>query len=232
MKDNEKLILIVDDEPLQLKAAQIMLQEAGFRVLTAVNGAQGLKLALENYPDLVMLDWMMPDMDGLEVCQRLRELSSVPIIMITALSSEKNKIAGLEAGADDYITKPFGRGELLARVNAVLRRANASPHASDNQILVLDALHVDFSNRRIWLNGHEVHLSPTEFSLLRELARQPGKVVSNETLLKCVWGTDYVGDTSLVRKVVHRLRQKIELDPQDPQYVLSQPGFGYYLGAK
>jgi len=183
VKDNEKLILIVDDEPLQLKAAQIMLQEAGFRVLTAVNGAQGLKLALENYPDLVMLDWMMPDMDGLEVCQRLRELSSVPIIMITALSSEKNKIAGLEAGADDYITKPFGRGELLARVNAVLRRANASPHASDNQILVLDALHVDFSNRRIWLNGHEVHLSPTEFSLLRELARQPGKVVSNETLL-------------------------------------------------
>jgi len=222
VKDNEKLILIVDDEPLQLKAAQIMLQEAGFRVLTAVNGAQGLKLALENYTDLVMLDWMMPDMDG----------PSVPIIMITALSSEKNKIAGLEAGADDYITKPFGRGELLARVNAVLRRANASPHASDNQILVLDALHVDFSNRRIWLNGHEVHLSPTEFSLLRELARQPGKVVSNETLLKCVWGTDYVGDTSLVRKVVHRLRQKIELDPQDPQYVLSQPGFGYYLGAK
>ena len=228
---DEKILIIEDDEKI-LRLLQRALNYEGYNVFLATEGRAGLSLTQDQKPALIILDWMLPDMDGLEVCQRLRELSSVPIIMITALSSEKNKIAGLEAGADDYITKPFSRGELLARVNAVLRRANASPHASDNQILVLDALHVDFSNRRIWLNGHEVHLSPTEFSLLRELARQPGKVVSNEILLQCVWGTDYVGDTSLVRKVVHRLRQKIELDPQDPQYVLSQPGFGYYLGAK
>lgn len=232
MNDKGKLILLVDDEPLQLKATQIMLQEAGFQVLLAANGAQGLKLALDRSPDLVMLDWMMPDMDGLEVCKQLREHSSVPIIMITALSSEKNKIAGLEAGADDYITKPFGRGELLARVNAVLRRASNPSHLSENQTLVLEALQVDFANRRVWLDEHEVRLSPTEFSLLRELARQPGKVLSNEEILKCVWGTDYIADTSLVRKVIHRLRQKIELDPQDPHYVLSQPGFGYYLAQK
>ncbi len=232
MNDKGKLILLVDDEPLQLKATQIMLQEAGFQVLLAANGAQGLKLALDRSPDLVMLDWMMPDMDGLEVCKQLREHSSVPIIMITALSSEKNKIAGLEAGADDYITKPFGRGELLARVNAVLRRASNPSHPAENQTLVLEALQVDFANRRVWLDEHEVRLSPTEFSLLRELARQPGKVLSNEEILKCVWGTDYITDTSLVRKVIHRLRQKIELDPQDPHYVLSQPGFGYYLAQK
>ena len=229
MEDTGKTILLVDDEPLQLKAAQWMLQKAGFNVLTAENGLQALKLAHEHPPDLVLLDWMMPDMDGLEVCRRLREVSSVPIIMLTALSSEKNKIAGLEAGADDYVTKPFGSGELLARVHAVLRRASMPPIPTDPQAFHLESLHVDLAGRRVWLGGQEVRLSPTEFSLLRELARQPGKALTNEEIVQRVWGTDYTEDTGLVRKVVHRLRQKIEEDPQDPRYILSQPGFGYFL---
>jgi two-component system KDP operon response regulator KdpE len=221
--------LLVDDESQQLSAAQWMLQAAGFDVLTANNGRQGLQLALEQSPDLVLLDWMMPDMDGLEVCRRLREYSSVPIIMLTALSSEQNKIAGLEAGADDYLTKPFGGGELLARVRAVLRRASPPPTTPDPATLCLETLRVDFANRRVWLDEQEVRLSPTEFSLLRELARQPGQVLTNEQIIQRVWGTDYTEDTAMVRKVVHRLRQKIEQDPQEPRYILSQPGFGYYL---
>ena len=171
----------------------------------------------------------MPRLNGYEACRRIREFSTAPIIMLTALAEEADKVKGLDYGADDYVTKPFSAGELLARVRAALRRGTLSEQPESQSTLRLGELRIEFVQQRVFLSGREVNLSPTEFRLLRELARHAGQVLSHDHLLKTVWGEGYAGEEHLVPKVIHRLRQKIERNLHDPRYIQTKPGLGYLL---
>ncbi len=223
-------VLVVDDEPRYLRLVRYNLEAAGYEVGTVADGEEALALVARKSPDLIILDIRLPGIDGYEVCTRIREFSSVPIIMLTAKGEEREKVQGLRAGADDYITKPFGADELMARVEAALRRGrlaevNATPS------LVVGGLSIDLVQRRVTIAGQEVSLSPTEYRLLHCLAVNAGRVVVQEELLERVWGPEYRERYEGLRVYIWRLRQKIEEDAEHPVYILTRPGVGYMLAS-
>lgn len=226
---HEKHILVVDDERSIQDFVRRNLELRAFKVSLASNGLEALNLYEKGSFSLVILDIMMPRMDGLEVCRRIRQSSTVPIIILTALGEETDKIAALDQGADDYLTKPFGIGELLARVKAVLRRNHWADRLVSTGIHSFGDLEIDFEQQRVWKEGTPIKLSPTEFGLLQELALHPGKIFTHEALLRRVWGSEYHSECEYLRVYIGRLRRKLEKDPAQPRHILTEPGIGYYL---
>ncbi len=224
---NKVRILVVDDERRYVRAIQVNLKASGYEVLTASNGQTAVDLVATEELDLIVLDIRMPGMDGFEVCQRIREFSAVPIIMLTALAADADKVKGLDIGADDYVTKPFSAEELLARVRAALRRVELSERKEPRPTFQAGDLLVDFARQRVFVRDQEVNLTPIEYRLLCELVRQAGRVLVPEFLLDKVWGLGYEGENRLLWQAIHRLRQKIERDPRDPLYIQTRPGIGY-----
>ncbi|HSE97574.1 MAG TPA: response regulator transcription factor [Blastocatellia bacterium] len=219
------IILVVDDEPQILRVMRASLPARGYEVRTAPGGEEALDEIRKQLPDLIILDLAMPKMSGLEVCQRVREFSSVPIIVLSAKGSEADKIAALDLGADDYVTKPFSLDELLARVRAVLRRRPASE--ANQPVLKVGDLVIEVAERRVTVSGTEVKLTPKEFDVLKYLVRNSGKVVTHRTLLQAVWGSESSEQTEYLRVFINQLRRKIEPDPQHPHYILTEPWVGY-----
>jgi len=206
----------------------------GYDVLGASDGQQALELIESNPPDLVLLDVMMPKMDGFTVCYRVREFSSVPIIIVTARGQDQDKVRGLDLGADDYLTKPFSVDELLARVRAVLRRSQFTARENAQGLRASTAigdLTVDFSQRVVTMAGREIPLTPTEYSILAYLAQNVGRVVTQDLLLEHVWGSEYLGESHMLQVNINRLRRKLEVDPTEPRYILTKVGIGYFLAS-
>jgi DNA-binding response OmpR family regulator len=228
MRQGKYSILVVDDEPRYVKAIRLNLEASGYLVLTAGDGISAIEQAASENPDLIILDVRMPGLDGFSVCKRIREFSEVPIIMLTAVAGDDDKVKGLELGADDYLTKPFSAQELLARVRAVLRRVEMSGRGEANPLSMGDLV-IDFASQRVFVRGEEVHLTAIEYRLLCELFRQPGRVVTHEYLLNKVWGPGYEEAESLLWQAMHRLRRKIERDPRQPEYIHTRHGLGYVL---
>ena len=229
MSTKKETVVVADDDPRLLRLVQFNLQQVGYRVVTAPDGNRALRLAESENPDLVLLDVRMPLMDGLEVCRRIRNFSTVPIIIVTAKDSEEDKVAGLDAGADDYLTKPFGAPELMARVRAVLRRATLYSGETGEPVFENGDLKVDFAQQLASVNGRPVNLTPTEYRIVAYLARHAGRVVTQSDLLTKVWGPEYENEAHLLRVNIARLRQKLEQDPSSPKHVITRPGIGYYL---
>ena len=221
-------ILVCDDEPQILRTLRVILDEAGFAVLTAASAQEALDAAAEGSPDAAILDLLLPDGDGVGVTRSIREWSEIPILVLSAVGEEAEKIRALDAGADDYVTKPFGPGELVARLNAVLRRAAGD---RDEPTVVVDGLQLDFAAHAVSLNGEPVHLTPTEFELLRTLIQNRGRLLTHSTLLGEVWGPAYEDDVPLLRVHIANLRRKIEPDPANPHYVTTDLGIGYRFAA-
>ena len=219
-------ILVVDDEERMVRFIRMNLEQDGYQVVEALNGKQAID-ALRDTPDLILLDVMMPDIDGFEVLEMTRQVSSVPVIMLTAKGEEDDRVRGLELGADDYITKPFSPRELVSRVKAVLRRTEGATGSMHGLIEVDDRLRIDFDRREIWLEGKLVKLRPTEYRLLYHLVQNAGWVVSHDQLLQKVWGYEYRDEPHYVRLYINYLRQKLEKDPADPKYILTERGVGY-----
>lgn len=224
-------ILVVDDEPHVVRLVQANLQASGYQVLAATDGRVALQAVEDKLPDLVILDLMMPGLDGYEVCRRIREYSDVPIIVLTARGAEIDKITCLDAGADDYLTKPFSVGELLARVRAVLRRSRSPEEIRNRPPFRSGNLTIDFGRRQVTVGGRPVELSPTEYRLLAALARNADRVMLHEELLREVWGPEYRDEKEYLRVYIRYLRQKLEADPSHPQLILTQQGAGYRLAA-
>ena len=223
-------ILVVDDEKVLVKGIKFNLESEGYQVEVGYDGEEAVELARDGGFDLIILDLMMPKIDGLQACMRIREFSNVPIIMLTARSEDTDKIIGFECGADDYITKPFNILELKARVRALLRRAGmAAQQMGGGRKLVIGHITLDPDARAAWKDGQSVDLTAKEFDLMELLMRNPGRVYSRENLLNVVWGYEYAGDYRTVDVHVRRLREKLELDPANPQYILTKWGVGYYL---
>jgi DNA-binding response OmpR family regulator len=227
MNPETNRILVVDDEPKYVRGIQVVLEAKGYTVLTAREGQTALALAAKENLQLILLDVRMPGIDGYETCRRIREFSTVPVIMLTALAETADKVKGLDSGADDYVTKPFSTEELLARVKAVLRRAEISDKPESLPTFQVGDLRVDLPQRCVFVGDVQVRLTSTEYRLLCELVRHAGQVLSSEYLLEAVWGVGYEGEDRLVWRSIHRLRQKIERDPQNPQYIETRPGNGY-----
>jgi len=222
-----KLILVVDDEPRMIRFIRMNLELEGYQVIEANNGMEALDQVRKHLPDLVVMDVMMPKMDGFEALRLLREISTVPVILLTVKSDEEDRVRGLELGADDYVTKPFSPRELVSRVNAVLRRA-AWPAPTPRTVLEIDErLAVDFNRHQVIVEGERIDLRPTEYRLLSHLIQNAGWVVPHETLLGKVWGYEYRDETHYLRLYINYLRKKIEEDPSDPQYILTERGVGY-----
>jgi two-component system KDP operon response regulator KdpE len=224
-------ILVIDDEPRLVRFVRSNLESAGYEVLAASDGRTALEVTEKEEPNLILLDIMLPEMDGYEICRRIREFSEVPIIMLTARGAEEDKVRGLELGADDYLTKPFGANELLARIKAVLRRTGSSEAIKHQPVMTLRDLTIDFARRRVEIRGQEIPLTPTEYNLLYQLATNAGRVMLHEELLTRVWGPQYRDEIEYLRVYVSYLRRKIEDDPANPWYVLSKPGVGYMFVA-
>ena len=224
-------ILVVDDEKLIVKGIKFSLEQDGMEVTAAYDGEEALQLAKDNSFDLIVLDVMLPKMDGLQVCQQIREFSQIPIIMVTAKGEDMDKIMGLEYGADDYITKPFNILELKARIKAILRRSvrKVDAKAEVENVLKERELELTYDSRRVFISGKEVNLTAKEFDLLELMMENPGKVYSREKLLDTVWGYDYPGDVRTVDVHVRRLREKIEENPSEPKYIFTKWGVGYYF---
>jgi DNA-binding response OmpR family regulator len=222
------VVLVIEDERRYRELLELNLVRRGYQAILAPDGLSGLNLLERDSPDLVVLDLMLPDLDGYEVCRRIREYSQVPIIMLTARAEEAQKVRGLRLGADDYITKPFGADELLARVEAVLRRVNPPASATPKGVQTGD-LTIDYDQHLVTLRGRDVDLSPIEYRLLQQLALNVGRIVVLEELIRRVWGPDYVDDPALVHTNIRRLRRKLEDDPDSPRYVLTRRGVGYSL---
>ncbi len=220
------LILVVDDEKRMVRFIRLNLEQDGYQVISAYNGSEALEQVRTALPNLVLLDVMMPDIDGFEVLKKIREASSIPVIMLTAKGEEDDRVRGLELGADDYITKPFSPRELVSRVKAVLRRTE-SYGESKNVIEVDDWLKMDFNRREIWVGGKLVQLRPTEYRLLYHLVKNAGWVVTHDQLLTKVWGYEYQDEPHYVRLYINYLRKKIEKDPSNPVYILTERGVGY-----
>ncbi len=227
MTTKAKRILLAEDEVTLRDFVSRNLRARGFEVLEASNGLEAVALWEREDPHLLILDIMMPRMDGLEVCRRVREHSAVPIIVLTALDAESDKVTVLDLGADDYLTKPFGVEELLARVRAVLRRTQSEAMPLSGGIKQFGDLEIDLAGHVVRLRGEEVRLSPTEFSLMEQLTINAGKVLTHRTLLQRIWGPEYGGEAEYLRVYINRLRQKLESDPANPRYFLTEPGVGY-----
>lgn len=217
-------ILVVDDDSQIRRVMRNALSSHGYTIVEARNGEEALKQVRAERLDLIILDLNMPDMDGIEVCREIRVVSNLPIIMLTVRSAEKDKVRALDAGADDYVVKPFGIDELLARIRAALRRA---PGEAVETSVITKEMHLDFDNRTIVVRGKSVHLTPKEFELLRELVTNAGKPVSHRRLLQAVWGPDYGEETESLRVMVNQLRKKIEPDPANPRFIRTEPWIGY-----
>ncbi|NLX11620.1 MAG: response regulator transcription factor [Chloroflexi bacterium] len=228
MPRDAKRILVVDDEPRMIGFIRMNLELEGYQVLEAHTGLEALEMIRTQLPDLVLLDVMMPQLDGFETLRMLREFSSIPVIMLTAKGEEDDKVYGLELGADDYVTKPFGSRELSSRVRAVLRRAEMPSASPDQAVLRIDdRLSVDFNRREVIVSGEHIKLRPTEYRLLYHLIENAGWTVPHEQLLAKVWGYEYRDETHYVRLYVNYLREKIEEDPSNPKYILTERGVGY-----
>ena len=225
---NKIQVLVVDDEPRYLKLVRYNLEAAGYEVITAASGEEALSLVAGKSPDLIILDIRLPGIDGYEVCAKIREFSSTPIIMLTAKGEEQEKVHGLRLGADDYVTKPFGAEELMARVEAALRRGRI-PEVKTPPILTVGEMSIDFAQRKVTIEGEEINLSPTEYRLLQCLAVNAGRVIVQQELQEKVWGPEYREHYEGLRVYIRRLRQKIEKDPGHPAYILTKPGVGYML---
>ena len=223
----KKRILVVDDEISIIKFLRANLEASGCEVLTAMDGAEAIQAVEMELPDLVILDITMPRMGGFEVCRRLREWSQIPILMLSARGDEQDKVKCLDLGADDYITKPFGASELTARVSAVLRRTEAANAKPAQPSFTSGDLQINFVKRQVTLAGNEVKLTPTEYSLLQELALNAGKVLIHAHLLNKVWGPEYQEDRQYLHVFVRRLRDKLETDPTNPAYIVTVSGIGY-----
>lgn len=225
-----KKILIIDDEKNIVDILKFNLVKEGFDTIEAYDGEQGLELALGQNPDLILLDIMLPKLDGFSVCRKVRQTLNTPILMLTAKEEEVDKVLGLELGADDYITKPFSTRELMARIKANLRRTVADEISrSSNALLKFEALEIDVDRYEVKRNGSVIELTLREFELLKFLAMQSGQIFTRENLLEKVWGYEYYGDVRTVDVTVRRLREKIEIDPAEPQYIMTKRGVGYYF---
>ncbi len=222
-------ILAVDDEPRYLRLIRYNLESVGYQVSCVATGEEALESAALSPPDLIILDLKLPGEDGFQVCQHIREFSTVPIIMLTALGDEQDKVRGLQMGADDYVTKPFSAQELLARVEAVLRRSRLADIPTTQPSFSCEGLTIDFLARRVVVRGQEVKLSSTEYRLLHCLAANAGRVMTQDELLEAVWGAHYRDQYEGLRTYILRLRQKIEEDPHQPQHIVTRPGMGYML---
>ena len=223
----QRRVLVVDDEPDLLYAIKLYLEDEGYTVFTAMNGDEALDVLKERLPDVVVLDVMMPELDGFQTLKELREFSTVPVIMLTARGEETDKVRGLGLGADDYVSKPFSQRELLSRIQAVIRRAEMPRSLPKTRIDIDEHLSVDFARGEVYRDGEKVVLTPTEYRLLYHLVSNPGRVMTNETLLIRVWGREYREEDHYVRLYISYLRQKIEPDPAHPRYIQTEKGLGY-----
>ena len=223
MNDTGSRVLVVDDERAIRRFLQLSLSAHGHKILEATSGQEALSAAATGHPDVIILDLGLPDMDGIEVVRRLREWTQTPIIILSVREAEADKVAALDAGADDYLTKPFGVGELLARLRVVLRRVQPAAEP----VFVRGDLVVDLARRRVTVSGREVQLTPTEYELLRILVTHSGKVLTHTQLLRQVWGVAYADETHLLRVNISNLRRKIEREPARPRYIITEPGVGY-----
>lgn len=217
------VVLVVDDEPQILRVMRASLPIRGYEVLTASSGKEALDQLSKQLPDLVVLDLAMPEMSGLEVCRRVREFSTVPIIILSAKGSESDKVAALDLGADDYVTKPFGMDELLARARAVLRRLSST----NDRVLTVGDVTIDIDEHRVVVGGKEIRLTPKEFDVLKYLVNNAGKVVTHRALLQTVWGWESTDQTEYLRVFINQLRRKIEIDARHPRYLITEPWVGY-----
>ncbi len=220
-------ILVVDDERRMVGFIRLNLEQDGFEVIEAYNGSEALERLRDSLPDLILLDVMMPDIDGFVVLRTIREISQVPVIMLTAKSEENDKVKGLELGADDYVTKPFSPRELVSRVKAVLRRGSSFDEDEGGVIEVDERLKIDFDRREVWIENALVKLRPTEYRLLYHLVQNAGWVLTHDQILTKVWGYEYRDEPHYVRLYINYLRKKIEKDPSDPVYILTERGVGY-----
>ncbi|KPK21346.1 MAG: Fis family transcriptional regulator [Nitrospira bacterium SG8_3] len=220
-------ILVVDDEERMVRFIRLNLEHDGFQAVEAFTGQQAMDRLRETLPDLVLLDVMLPDIDGFEVLRLIRESNDVPVIMLTAKGEEDDRVQGLELGADDYVTKPFSPRELVSRVRAVLRRTDSARSQSSGAIEVDDRLKIDFDRREVWVEGELIKLRPTEYRLLYHLVQNAGWVISHDQILAKVWGYEYRDEPHYVRLYVNYLRQKLEKDPANPKYILTERGVGY-----
>ena len=227
-----KRILLVDDEPLILKGLRFTLEQEGYEILTAADGEEALQVFFDQPVDLILLDVMLPKLDGIQVCQRIRESSNVPILMLTAKGEDMDKILGLEYGADDYMTKPFNILEVKARIKTVLRRAAQPAASEEKKIIRVHDMEVNIVNRSVTLAGKEVRLTAKEFDLLQLFITNRGKVFSRETMLETVWKYDYMGDARTVDVHIRRLREKIERNTSQPEFIFTKWGVGYYFTDK
>ena len=236
MPAKKPTIVAADDDPQLLRLITRNLEFEDYHVLTASDGKQALELIETRVPDVVLLDVMMPKMDGFTVCQRVREFSMVPIIIVTARGQDREKIRGLDLGADDYLTKPFSIEELLARVRAVLRRSQFTAQESNTQmqqkVITLGELTIDSAQHLVTLAGREIALTPIEYRLLAYLAHNAGRVITHDLLLEHVWGSDYIGESHMLQVNINRLRSKLEHDTAHPRYILTKIGIGYLLATQ
>jgi two-component system KDP operon response regulator KdpE len=224
-----KKILVIDDDPAFVRLVEQVLTPAGFEVLTAGSGEEGLRLLFLHRPDIVLLDVVMPGMDGWQTCSRIRDITDIPIIMLTAQkNTEEDIVRGLDCGADNYLIKPVGRRELVGRVQAIMRRAELPPREGEKGITYSDGyLTVDIAQRKVLVNGERVRLTPIEFRLLALLMQNAGRILTHKQLLEGVWGWEYIDDLDYVRIYIWHLRQKIEPDSAQPKYIITEPGVGY-----
>ena len=227
MASRKPCVLVVDDDVQILRYIRRTLELEGYQTLTATDGRAALEVMEQETPGLILLDIMLPEIDGYSVCERIREFSTVPIIMVTAKDNDEEKVKGLELGADDYITKPFSIVELLARVKAVLRRSRISGAVAAPAIYTGNGLEVNFASRQVAVDGRPVNLTPTEFNLLQELILNRGKVLTHSHLLQKVWGSEYLDEKEYLHVFIGRLRAKLHLDPKDQRYIKTIPGVGY-----
>ncbi len=224
-------ILIVDDEPLYLRLLKVNLEQEGYHIATAKDGQEALEMVAQEMPDLIILDVMMPRLDGITVAIRIRQFSSVPIIMLTALGEEQDRVRGLNLGADDYVVKPFSATELVARVKAVLRRSQSKESASKSRVLTHGDLKIDIAKAEVFKGEHQVYLSATEYKLLIHFAHNLGKVLSAEELLTTTWGPGYKDEKEILWVSIARLRQKLEDNPHEPVHIVTRTGMGYQMPA-
>jgi len=222
-----RVILVVDDEERMARFIRLNLEHDGFQVVEAYRGLDAIRRIRDSMPDVIILDVMMPDLNGFEVLKIIREFSSVPVIMLTAKGEEDDRVHGLELGADDYVTKPFSPRELVSRVRAVLRRTETGGFVSKEAFEIDDRLKIDFGKREVWVENNLVKLRPTEYRLLYHLVQNAGWVMTHDQLLSKVWGYEYRNEPHYVRLYINYLRQKLEIDPSEPKYILTERGVGY-----